>query len=375
VEGNARYGSRLTYFSRTRQIAEEGLQLRSWLMRRLLNGGQGPAPVASAEAWRLMLRWERCALLLQDSLSRTSADIPPHATSELREAAMRESQWILSARAQLHWIAGIAATEGIKVVALKSSAEVARGRNVQATDVDILTSPDDVDRLVSRLDANGSTPKPKGSWGQLAARMFDGAVRVEVHLTVSGFESSEEIPWDAVKPIDERPPLLRLAPHDHAWTVLCQAVTRHPDRQTRVRDLYVLRSALRECSPEERAVLRDRVKTNLYYRELEEMIGRAEELAQESDETLRALRRLYLLQAREPTIPQSSRRWIFWRRVIDTAALGAGREWQRNQTLRESIGLPRWNLRRMLVGAPLAFGAALLGYFMTFDEVMMERIP
>lgn len=363
----------MSYFSRTRRTAAEALSLRAWVIRRLLGGVDEEAPPASAHAWHIVLRWERCALLLQDSLGSRASQLPPACAAELRTAAMRESQWILSARAQLHSVSRIAAADGIRIVALKSTAEVARGRNVQATDVDLLVAPENASRLTQQLDATGFSPQSKNSRGQLPPRTFDGALKVEVHLTVSGFDTPEAVPWDGVRAIDARSPLLRLAPQDHVWTVLCQATRHHPDRRTRIRDLYMVRNALLECTREERAVLDGRVAGDSYRSELMEMIALASDPGWESSATQKKLRRLYLLHAREPAVGPATRRWMLWRMVIDSVSAGAWQEWRRNQWRREFTGVPRLSVKVVLVSAPLALATALVGRLASFDEFLMER--
>src|SRR5690606_3821454 len=111
------------------------------------------------------------------------------------------------------------------------------------------------ERFARRLDADGFEPKSgRGHW-HLQARTDVGSLQVEVHRAVTGFDEPAAVPWQRCRPISSLEPLLALAPGDHAWTVVCQAVRKHPDRRLRIRDLYVIRDALGRSSAEDRARL------------------------------------------------------------------------------------------------------------------------
>lgn len=363
----------MTYFSRTRRTAAEALRLRGWALRRLLTGAEEELPAASALAWRAFLRSERCALLLQESLGESTSKLPSDCARELRDTAMRETVWILSARAQLHTIADIAAAHDIRVVALKGTAAVARGRNVQVTDVDVLATPADASKLARLLDATGFTRGPRDGPWHLAERMLSGAVNVEVHVAVSGFDSPETVRWHDVRAIDGMEPLEVLAPHDHAWTVLCQATRKHPDRRTRLRDLYLVNRALSESTVDERAALEARVLEDTYRRELSDMLVRATNVDQVEPATQRTLRRLYLLRARDLGVGSGTKTGRLWQMAVEVVAAGAVQDWERKQQLRDGSGVPRWTVRRFLFGAPLALIATVIGRVVSYDAFLLER--
>ena len=53
----------------SRQASADAVALRAWAARRLLAGERAAPPAAGAGSWRLFLRAERCAVLLQESLA------------------------------------------------------------------------------------------------------------------------------------------------------------------------------------------------------------------------------------------------------------------------------------------------------------------
>lgn len=357
--------------SRTRRAAEEALRLRGWVLRRLLTGVEETVPTASAGAWGSVVRWERCAVLLQQSLSGKVA-LDQDCAAELGRAAMQETLWILSANAQLRVLAGIAAAEAMPVIMLKGTAEVARGRGVMVTDVDVLATPPDAARLVELLDADGFSRGPRDGPWHLAERSREGAVHIEVHTAVSGFDSPEAIPWQTARSVESMRPLLVLAPHEHAWTVLCQAIRKHPDRRYRIRDLYLIRTALSDSTPEERASLEARVAADEDRIELTQMLAQASDPDYSTPEMKLRLRRLYLLYARRSGDPGTIRGRL-WHAAIEGVAAGFLEGWQQKQQLRTHAGQPLWSVRRFVVSLPLALATAVMGRAASWDEFLMRE--
>jgi hypothetical protein len=310
----------------TLRVAAEALRLRGWCAARLLRGSRDGAPPACGEAWRLFLAQERCAALLADSLRRDppSEPIGPDASRALAGQARAELVRILSARAQLRTVAAIAGEEGWRVVVLKGSADIASGIDVLAMDVDVWVEPGVEPLLARRLDEAGFRPQRSDGHFHLAPRTMPGALQVEIHRAVTGFPRPDELPVERATPLPALPPLLRLAPEDHAWTILCQAVDKHPDRRTRIRDLFLLREALTACPPAGLERLEERVRHSRDEGVLRRMLdGALGEGAPAPDE------RLYLFLARTRDLsggPLSDR---LLHRARNVAAAGPVGEWRR----------------------------------------------
>ncbi|HLL85083.1 MAG TPA: hypothetical protein VK420_20610, partial [Longimicrobium sp.] len=101
------------------------LRLRSWALQ-LLGAAAAPPPLppASPAAWDLFLRVERVAIPLAEALgARAPGDA--HA-AVLRAARMAELQRVLSARATLHQLRGIARERGLTVAVMKGAVAVLR---------------------------------------------------------------------------------------------------------------------------------------------------------------------------------------------------------------------------------------------------------
>lgn len=362
----------MSYLARTRQTAADALRLREWALKRLLFGADAEVPLVSSDVWRTVLHRERCALILQESFEQRGANLNSDTRGELRSRAMKEAQWILSARGHLRMIERLATGNGIPVLVLKGTADVAQGRSVQITDVDVLTAPADAPRLVALLDSEGFTRDHRDATHHLAPRGIEGAVKIEVHVAVSGFDTPSDVPWGDVRPVPGMEALLMLAPHDHAWTVLCQASRKHPDRRARIRDLYLLQEALTRCTVAERARLNERVMKDPYRADLLEMLEQASNPLHESRSTEETLRRLYLLYAREWKNQTHKMTGVLWRAVVDSVAAGSAQDWERRQRLRVYSGLPRWSLNRLFISAPLAVASALIGRVMSCDQFLIE---
>lgn len=315
---------------RTRRAAQEALALRRWVLRRMLAGTSEPPPPASPLAWRVMLGWERCAVLLQESLLARPVPMHDSALAELRGVAMAEVRRQLSARAQMRVIAEIARQLGIRVVVLKGTADVARGLPVPIMDVDVLAVPEEARALAAALDARGFLPRARDTQWHLKPRTAPDAVYVEVHTAVTGFPSPDRVPWAQVVALGELPPLLQLAPHHHAWTVLNQAMYKHPERRSRVRDLLMLRDALGRCDPAGIEELHRLVAGDLHGAGMRRMLAQAAAAGEAEDEaSLRRQLRLYLMQARAPRGSLETLRGRLWIAGLKAVARGPGESWRR----------------------------------------------
>lgn len=352
--------------ARSRHIAERALALREWGVRRLLSDAppDDPPPEAPAEAWHLFVWWERCASLLQHSLAEGAVALPSHAAAVLREMTLQEMRRILSARAQLHRVASLAAELGIPVIVLKGTADVARGIDSLLMDVDILTRPEHAEHLATALDSEGFQPKAGGGHWHLQARTDPGALQVEVHRAVTGFDDPTTVPWEGAREIEGYEPLLTLAPADHAWTVIGQAVRKHPDRRQRIRDLYLIRDAWRRASVEEWAGLHRRAAQDPYGTAGSEMIRLAENggVIDPGSAAGRRLRRMYLLQSRRVVAPPGTLRNRLWLRAVESVAAGPVDNVRRFRRTHEYAGRGIEPLRtpvRLVMFGVAAIGASL----------------
>lgn len=333
------------YLAETRRTAGEALRLREWALGRLLRGVAGsPAPQASAGGWRLFLAIESCAALLHQAVAGDAAPMDPAGASVLRAAALDDTTRALSARAQLRLLARLAGELGIEVIVLKGGADLARGMELRVADVDVLVRPEELTRLAEALDAGGLVPQKQDGFWHLQPRTAEGALQVEIHRAVTGFDAPELVPWGETAPLPGFEPLRALAPPDHAWTVLNQAVRNHPARRTRIRDLVMVRRALEACTPPQRADLDARVGAgDPAYRA---MVRLAEEGGRVEGEAARRLRREYLLRSRVPRVPEAPTLATMWVVAIDTAAIGGLSNRRRLVAARQAIGRRGWSAMR-----------------------------
>ncbi|HEY0021126.1 MAG TPA: nucleotidyltransferase family protein [Longimicrobium sp.] len=250
-----------------RQRCAEALVLRRWALHVLWDAPVPPALAAAAEAcspggWALFLGMERCALPLGRAVR--PGQVPPHGAAVLEASTLRELQRVLGARAQLRTFAAAAAERGWTVVVLKGGAAVAGGSPpLDLVDVDVLVPRDTAGEVAGFLegrgyDRHGHDPGVNSaSFWHLAARTAPGALMVEVHFTVQGFEPIEETIARAV-PLPERP-LLRMAPADELWHLLLHGVSHHLNRRGNLRELQLMKAALARCAPADRADVGARV--------------------------------------------------------------------------------------------------------------------
>lgn len=360
--------------STTRRIASEGLQLRAWAARRLLGGDSSPPPEVGAAAWDLFLYWERCGVLLRHSLTESGTELAPQAARVLDERVIAELRRILSSRAQMKRVARIAGELGMEVVVLKGTADVARGMDLFVMDVDVLVRPEDVDRLGAALDEDGFEVSGGGGHYHLAPRRDPHSLQVEVHRAVSGFDDPADIPWDRLQPLEGYEPLVGFDPADHAWTSIGQAVRIHPDRRQRLRDLYLLRQALQRATEEQRDRLRRFARSDPYGDASLRLLDLVERdgIPPAGSAAERALRRMYLLQARRLNPPPKSFAQNLWVRGIDSVAAGSFGNFRRYYRTR-TFARPASSEPIHWAGRALIFAAAAAGaHLRTFDA---WRVP
>jgi hypothetical protein len=169
----------------------------------------------------------------------------------LERLATVELQRALSARAQLREIGQLAAAHGLEPIVLKGGVAVLSGDDpVDLADVDVLLPREQSELLADLLNSHGYDSTIAGSAAHLPARFGSETVPIEVHFAINDLEEIEELRARA-KPVTGSPGLWRLSPPDHLWHLLVHSVVSHPERRGCLRDLLLIRCAVRECSPAE----------------------------------------------------------------------------------------------------------------------------
>jgi hypothetical protein len=224
------------------------LRLRSWALH-LMGAAAAPPPLppASPAAWDLFLRVERVAIPLAEALgARAPGDA--HA-AVLRAARMAELQRVLSARATLHQLRGIARERGLTVAVMKGAVAVLRRGAPDLSDVDVYASAPEAAVLAEEIDRMGY--RAVGAPGAHALRLRAAAdsLPVEVHTSIPGTHGAPE---RRLGPAPALPGLCVLHPADHLWYVLHHATEQHAERRGALRDLLVLADALDACGAEDR---------------------------------------------------------------------------------------------------------------------------
>lgn len=258
----------------------EALLLRSFALGLLLGpmeervgrpAGSSSAPVpdppgASPPAWRLFLEAERCALPLLGALERSSAPRPEAAAvAALRERAALEARRVLSVRSQLSEVGRVAVGRGLEVVVLKGAVPLARGEPPLALgDLDLLVRPEAVGALEAALREAGYRARVHGAPAHhLPPRGKAGHAPVEIHRSLE--KTGEPVPeavWRRTGAIPGGSGLRCLAPEDQLWHVLVHSVGHHLHRRGRLRDLLLVRGAVRRCGPEGRRAVDARISAH-----------------------------------------------------------------------------------------------------------------
>lgn len=223
------------------------LQLRGWALRTLCSAAPAAAPPpASAQAWRLFLAVEQCALALS---ARAGRVLPPAAAAAVERRVLDETRRVLSARARLRRLDGAARDGGLRLVVLKGGVPLLRGGDgPRLQDVDVLGSPADAAALAAMLDEGGYAAHGRAASHRLAVRAAEGDIPVEIHTAVPGLSAAV---WERVRPVSKASALLVLHPRDHLRYLLLHSAVQHADRRGRLRDLLVVAEAVRHASVED----------------------------------------------------------------------------------------------------------------------------
>ncbi len=227
-------------------VVRGALALRAPALSVLAGRAPGPAERAalgqSADAWRLFLAAECCALPLAGALRRAGTwdALAPAARDAADAAAARELQRVLAGRAALAELDGVAAALGIAPVVLKGGAALADGTPLDLGDLDLLVGGDAAVALAAVLAARGYEPAPAG--GALAR---PGGIPVELHTHVvysgAGPATAPLAGCRALRRLDGAPAVLLLLRH---------SVVHHPFRRGHLRDLVLIAHALGRCPPD-----------------------------------------------------------------------------------------------------------------------------
>jgi hypothetical protein len=219
------------------------LHLRAWALGALC-GAHPPAPPpdAPAEAWRLFLSVERCALALAPLVS--AAGGPAEIAADF---AVAESRRVLSARGQLRRLEALVRARGWRVVALKGAVPLLRGaEHPTLQDLDVLAAPGDAAPLAQALGEAGYEAAGGEAAHVLPTRRARGDIPVEIHRMVPHL--TDDL-WERVRPVRADSALLSLHPADHLRHLLLHTTLHHPERRGCIRDLLLLAEALAHGTP------------------------------------------------------------------------------------------------------------------------------
>lgn len=232
------------------------LRLRAWAIRVLASPAASAPPREPADAWRLFLLAERCALPLQSRLEAAGVRPDGEAAAVLRERATVELQRVLSARAELRRVGVLLRERGWPGVALKGAACALLGDPLDLADIDVLVRTEHAEGLAEALAGAGGGHRPvgarveagrEGQW-HLAGMAAPSAVPVEIHYDLPQLGAIQ--PWEGTVETSQAG-LRALSPPLHLWHVLVHGAFHHPERCGSLRELLLLRAALRACSPAE----------------------------------------------------------------------------------------------------------------------------
>src|SRR5690349_21484182 len=227
-----------------RANVRDALRLRA-LALQVLSGSSGrPAfPSCSDRTWNVFLRTERCAMALKARLVAAGWPVP----DEIKQAATRELQRVLSARGQLQRIARLVSAHGMPAIVLKGGvAALVSPAPVDLTDVDVLVRAPDAERLAALLEGEGLHATGPAGTAHLAQRVAPNDVHVEVHFGLNEFELDDAI-WSRARPVDRVAGLSRLGAADHLWHLLLHTVVIHSYRRGALRDVLLIAEAIGDC--------------------------------------------------------------------------------------------------------------------------------
>ncbi|UCC24557.1 MAG: nucleotidyltransferase family protein [Gemmatimonadales bacterium] len=248
---------------------EGALRLRSWALQLLLGESEsaGAPPGEPPRIWDTFLRRERCAQnLLALRVEAGLEGLPDPIREVLLRNATRQAQRVLAGRGQLRRIGAGVLEARIPTVVLKGGAPVAMGEyDGDVLDLDLLVPPDRVGAMLGLLAGAGyQTALERGVLSHHETpRQLPELVPVEVHFGLPGLSHEDLIGlWERSQPVDGLPGIRVLASVDHAWHVFHHSSLEHPHRRGCIRDLLLLRDALRRCTAEERERLRWRAEVH-----------------------------------------------------------------------------------------------------------------
>ena len=233
----------------------DALLLRAWALDLLIGERRATHPLAespvSPATWELFLRTERCALPLRARLAAQSRSPVADPVAQLLERlATIELKHALSARGQLLEISRLAAAHGLEPIVLKGAVAALSHDPLDLVDVDIFLPREEGELLARLLNERGYRSTVLPSAAHLPAIVGPQAMPIEVHFAINDLDEIVELRARA-RPFPGFPGLWTLSPPDHLWHLLVHSVVTHPYRRGCLRDLLLINSAVRECSPAE----------------------------------------------------------------------------------------------------------------------------
>jgi hypothetical protein len=275
---------------------------------------------ASADAWRIMLARECCALPLAAGLRalRLDGTLSSGARAALAAAELAETQRVLAARSSLAALDAAAAALEVRLTVLKGGALAAEPAKppLDLGDVDVLVDDAAPQTLWRRLSALGWRPRAGAPvetlWEADANHLVpivppNEGLAVEIHTSIDYGANRRDDRATLARPLASRRALSRLVGLDGVIVLLQHSVAKHPHRRGHLRDLVLIADALSEAG---RTI--DEIEAALSADPLR-------------DELLAMVRQAHaLLTHALPDDDESTRRFAAWKYAMHGGARGVG---------------------------------------------------
>ncbi|GAC1478109.1 MAG: hypothetical protein NVS1B4_21590 [Gemmatimonadaceae bacterium] len=252
--------------------AREALALRAWALDLIARAQDdtrrpvAPVPRASVGGWSLFVAAERCALPLKSRLLARGAftALDPEVRSLLDARATREMQRILAARRQMADLEHAAKAAGCTAIVLKGGAAIAGGGEMlDLVDLDVLVPAASAKAFADALGGRGYDAAAETDITyHMGARFAPDSIHIEVHTRLGPHHSARDERAFARSVALDGTALARLSPPDHLWHLLEHTTRHHPERAGALRDLLLIRAAVRDCSSAEVTQLASELATH-----------------------------------------------------------------------------------------------------------------
>lgn len=246
----------------------EALHLRRWAIHALF----GPTDVLpnagitefGPASWALMLRAERCALPLCTAGVLEGVQGAARLDERLRQEADRELFRALLARTQCEEIGSQARERGWRLAILKGGRSVLDCvRPVYLSDLDLLVHPECLADVRRWFFSAGYRESGGRASHRLPLLTRKGGLPVELHVAIPGLGLGEDL-WREMGPEAGTSGFHTLPPREHLWHLMLHSVVQHPNRRGRLRDLYLIVSALDACVDDDERCVQRRAEMDRY---------------------------------------------------------------------------------------------------------------